>query len=431
MNRTLKSHKKESIMKKLLVLAILLITSSSVFASTTTLSWDPSPSPGVVGYKIYYSTSNTQPYEGTGAIEGNSPIDVGDVLSADINDLLNENKYYFAVTAYDAEGHESVYSNIVAREPLIPDLDNSWSASDGIFLTPENLVTIEVSSPLDRYIKKIIGTVSAGQVSCIELNAKFNGETTIDIYAMDDGTGEIISSQSAMIVDEEYGAQKACVVYQKNSSEAELFIDFGRDIGVYEFQKMRVNSSTEYPPIKDFHLSHMSKASISGCIADDNWEWTPPSTTPDAYRVVIAKTLKGVLGKDSEALYVDMPIQNVGQSTLEKFSITPELEEDGYFIAISAIYGENESIPVIDAHLPGNVIGTADDNNPTLFRNIEIDKDNDWMTVYGYYRARTVIPAPSGPAEPEERASISNRSYIIRYDYSYSRSREYKTLKML
>ena len=418
-----------------LAIGIMLIFLNVGFgnASTTTLSWDPSPTPEVTGYKIYYNLDSTAlPFNGTGAFEGNSPIDVGNVLTFTLNDLLLNSKYYFSVTAYDASNNESSYSNIVSNEKEVPDLDGSWDASDGIFLGSDNLVTVEVTSPLDKYLKKFEGVVTKGEVTCIKLSAHFNGNTIADIYVKDQGSNEVISSQSAIFIDEEYGSHDICVVYQKNSTEAELFIDFGRDPGIYEFQKMIVTTSIpEHPPVQDFWLSHMSEASLSGAVYDDNWEWTPPTPSPDSYRVVIAKTLKGVLGLDSETLYVDMPIVNIGQSTLENFTVTFDLELNGYFIALSAIYGENESAPVIKTHLPGNILGTADNENPTLFRNIIVDRVNDWMTVYGFYRTRANIPIPGGePASPEERASMANYPYIIRYDYSYARGREYYKLLM-
>lgn len=78
-----------------------------------TLSWDSSPSE-VNGYKIYYAVdSSQQPFLGTGAAEGDSPIDVGNVLTSTVTGLVDDKVHYFAVVAYDAAGNESSYSNIV------------------------------------------------------------------------------------------------------------------------------------------------------------------------------------------------------------------------------------------------------------------------------------------------------------------------------
>jgi hypothetical protein len=67
-----------------------------------TLAWDKSPSPEVVGYRIYWwvvASSNA-----------NSAA-VGNVTNATLTGLKLGQKYYFAATAYDAQGAESPFSN--------------------------------------------------------------------------------------------------------------------------------------------------------------------------------------------------------------------------------------------------------------------------------------------------------------------------------
>jgi Fibronectin type III domain len=100
----------------LILFSIILSLSLSpkLFAQDITLSWDPSPTTSVIGYKIYYKyDSPTPPFNGVGAIEGPSPVDVKNVQSATLSGLINNSTYYFTVTAYDATGNESSYSNVV------------------------------------------------------------------------------------------------------------------------------------------------------------------------------------------------------------------------------------------------------------------------------------------------------------------------------
>ena len=92
-------------MKSLVLLVALLVISATCYAKQVTLSWDASPSAGVTGYTIHYSTDNTQPFP--------ESINVGDVLTYIIDDLSDELGYYFGVSAYNAAGMESAYSNIV------------------------------------------------------------------------------------------------------------------------------------------------------------------------------------------------------------------------------------------------------------------------------------------------------------------------------
>jgi len=110
-------------MKKLIILKILLLVFAGVacavsaWGKTVTLSWDASPST-VTGYKIYYATSSSSSLNGTGATEGDSPIDIGNVLTYVIHGLPDAADHYFAVTAYDSSNNESAYSNKVFSPPV-------------------------------------------------------------------------------------------------------------------------------------------------------------------------------------------------------------------------------------------------------------------------------------------------------------------------
>ena len=108
-------------MKKMItmfaIIAIFMIALySSAFAGLNiTLEWDASTSPDIAGYKVYYKTGTSgPPYSGTGAVEGNSPIDVGNILTFTITGLAEDEDYYFVATAYDDRGRESDYSNEVS-----------------------------------------------------------------------------------------------------------------------------------------------------------------------------------------------------------------------------------------------------------------------------------------------------------------------------
>ncbi|MCF6178244.1 MAG: hypothetical protein L3J63_02495 [Geopsychrobacter sp.] len=111
----------------LITLGMLLVLAQSAAALEKNLSWDKSPSPDVAGYKIYYkSVSPTLPFDGTGvskdtsSIKVDSPINVDNNLFASLTLPDDGQVYYFAVTAYDAAGYESSYSNIVASGWIPP-----------------------------------------------------------------------------------------------------------------------------------------------------------------------------------------------------------------------------------------------------------------------------------------------------------------------
>lgn len=74
--------------------------SQYAYATGVRISWQESPESDVAGYKVYYGTA-TRDYDNV--------IDVGNVGTVDIGDLETTN-YYFAITAYNASGEESDYS---------------------------------------------------------------------------------------------------------------------------------------------------------------------------------------------------------------------------------------------------------------------------------------------------------------------------------
>ncbi len=81
------------------------------------LAWQPCNHPDVAGYLIYFIKGGTlieAPFGVTSASdEGLSPIDVGKETAAKLTGLTANAAYYLAVSAYDSEGQESGFSNIV------------------------------------------------------------------------------------------------------------------------------------------------------------------------------------------------------------------------------------------------------------------------------------------------------------------------------
>ncbi len=117
-------ERKLILMKKntyiLIGVAILLMFSPYSFSEEVTLDWAANTEPELLGYYIYYKPDTCcAPYQGTGADQGNSPIQVPLSQIADpgnpeflISGLDDNRAYYFVISAYDGE-EESGYSNEV------------------------------------------------------------------------------------------------------------------------------------------------------------------------------------------------------------------------------------------------------------------------------------------------------------------------------
>ena len=85
---------------------LLLVWAGAVGAQNVTLAWDASPSASIAGYRVYYGT-NSRAY---GFLTNAGPVQTQRVT------LPHAGRWFFAATAYDANGLESDYSNEVQWE---------------------------------------------------------------------------------------------------------------------------------------------------------------------------------------------------------------------------------------------------------------------------------------------------------------------------
>jgi chitinase len=124
MNGEKKVLKRESRCILALILTVLISLGSNVqcLAVDVNLQWNPNTEDDLAGYKVYYKAdSSTPPFNGTGAAEGNSPIDVGLQSSAALHNLNPARDWSFTVTAYDSSGNESGYALPVSiKESVAP-----------------------------------------------------------------------------------------------------------------------------------------------------------------------------------------------------------------------------------------------------------------------------------------------------------------------
>lgn len=84
----------------------LIITAPPPPSGDAILTWEPSISASAIGYNIYMGTASGV----YGAV-----FDVGDVTTYTLTDLAAGYTYYFAATAYDIDGLQSVFSNEVSK----------------------------------------------------------------------------------------------------------------------------------------------------------------------------------------------------------------------------------------------------------------------------------------------------------------------------
>ncbi len=101
----------------------LPVFTSAIHAAQLSLEWDANGEPDLEGYRIYYGTSS-----------GNytASADVANSTHCVISNLEQGVTYYFAATAYDAEGNESGFSEeIVYAVPAAEPGEDSSSSGGG------------------------------------------------------------------------------------------------------------------------------------------------------------------------------------------------------------------------------------------------------------------------------------------------------------
>ncbi len=101
-----------------LTLFSLVLFASVVQARDVTFTWTANTDT-VDGYRLYYKTGTIggAPYDGTGATEGNSPVDTGNVTTFTLRGLSDSATYHFVLTAVTGT-LESDYSTELTLAPL-------------------------------------------------------------------------------------------------------------------------------------------------------------------------------------------------------------------------------------------------------------------------------------------------------------------------
>lgn len=85
--------------------ATLLFSIINVTADDLTLAWNPSSSPDVASYNVYYGVAS-------GAYD--NEVSAGDATNMTITGLSEGTTYYFAATSVDTSGNESPFSNEIS-----------------------------------------------------------------------------------------------------------------------------------------------------------------------------------------------------------------------------------------------------------------------------------------------------------------------------
>ena len=162
-----------------MLVVLVWLGQSPVFAQSVTLTWNPSPDTNAVGYKIYYGETSDV-YTGTVYVANAT------TTTATVSGLTGGVTYYFSATTVDASGLESPFSNETTYMPAastntVTGTNSTPSAPQPPTLDPVANVTIYTNA----------GTQT---INLTGISAGTSGNATVNVYAVSSDNGTVIST---------------------------------------------------------------------------------------------------------------------------------------------------------------------------------------------------------------------------------------------
>lgn len=295
-------------------LLVCLFITPLASAKEFSFSWSANPEP-VEGYKLYYKIdgSASPPFNGTGALEGPSPINVGKQTAFTINGLMDNTTYYFALTAYNGY-EESDFSTIVS-------------------------VVVPATEP----VAVIVTTSQTGEVP---FSLHFDGTSstgTISTYSWAFGDGQTATGSTASHIYKSSGTYTAALTVENISGlshQASIEIDvtepavppedpianptavisFSNAVGNVPFtvQFDGSDSTTGQPPIISYSWDFGDGAVAAGAAVTHTY------STPGTYQAVLTVNDKaGLTDKVSTPVIIRAAPEQENQPPTALFVATP------------------------------------------------------------------------------------------------------------
>jgi chitinase len=146
---------------------LLLLLAQNVFAAPVTLGWNAVSAANLAGYVLYYGYSSRN---------YSLSVDVGNYTTAALSGLDQGKTYYFAATAYDTYGQESVFSNEVSYTIPIADAVAPTAAITspvaGATVQKKSTVTIAATASDNVGVTRV-EFYANGQLTCSDVTGAY------------------------------------------------------------------------------------------------------------------------------------------------------------------------------------------------------------------------------------------------------------------
>ncbi len=164
------------------------------WAASVTLRWQANSEPDIAGYNLYY---------GTASRSYGPPMPTGNTTSYTVDNLVEGQTYYFALTALDTSGNESGYSseitaNATSSEPATEDytllLSYNSDRSDAVDLSGQTISgDVYIYLNPEAYVSQVVFSID-GQTHNTENYAPYDVGEPFDTTSLSNGSHNISAS---------------------------------------------------------------------------------------------------------------------------------------------------------------------------------------------------------------------------------------------
>ena len=161
------------------------------WAASVTLRWQANSEPDIAGYNLYY---------GTASRSYGPPMPTGNTTSYTVDNLVEGQTYYFALTALDTSGNESGYSseisaNATSSEPATEDytllLSYNSDRSDAVDLSGQTISgDVYIYLNPEAYVSQVVFSID-GQTQNTENYAPYDIGMPFDTTSLSNGSHTI------------------------------------------------------------------------------------------------------------------------------------------------------------------------------------------------------------------------------------------------